>query len=58
MNRDWDTGHDLQEENLDDYWLYCQDCSWEGQDDELVDNEGDGKFNQCPRCGSKNIAED
>lgn len=28
----------------------CKKCGWGGEEDELVDDTDDGKFNQCPRC--------
>jgi len=36
----------------------CKKCYWCGQADELVDNEGSGKYDQCPRCGRKEIYEE
>ena len=37
------------EEVIDVY--RCQDCAWEGDVQDLVDENDNGKFDQCPRCG-------
>lgn len=36
----------------------CQDCFWSGEADELVDNDDTGKFDQCPRCGGRDLQEE
>ena len=32
--------------------VYCTNCDWQGDADELVDDNDDGNFGQCPKCGS------
>jgi len=38
--------------------LICKDCGWIGEDDELVDETDDDKFNQCPKCHSENVIDE
>ena len=33
----------------------CDDCPWNGEADELVFNEANGKHDKCPRCGNTNF---
>ncbi len=35
-------------------YFECE-CGWSGDEDTVVDNTGDGVFNQCGRCGSTNL---
>ena len=36
----------------------CNNCGWSGEEDELVDDNDNGEFDQCPRCGGTDFTVD
>jgi len=39
-------------------YLICNDCGWTGDDDDLVDDDNTGKYDQCPSCGCRGFLRD
>ncbi len=43
------------------YWFICNNCTWQGESDELVsktENTNDTDFSFCPQCGINDFEED